>query len=125
MLVMCWKRCNSYSSSERKFSCRRSAQLKRFIKAQPRDLLQVVEKELTEGKVKTCWYIFPQIHSLGQSEKTKYYSIKSLKEAKSYLDDRVLRERLVHHTKLVLNHRKYKIIWKILTMLMQENSFLA
>jgi hypothetical protein len=88
-------------------------ELERFHKAQTRDLLRVVEKELTEGKVKACymWYIFPQIHGLGQSEKTKDYSIKSLKEAKSYLDYKVLRERLVHHTKLVLNHRKYKTIW--------------
>lgn len=41
------------------------------------------------------WYIFPQIHSLGRSTMSVYYSIKSLEEAKAFLNDEYLGGNLI------------------------------
>ena len=40
-------------------------------------------------------FIFPQIEGLGNSSTAKYYSIKSITEAKEYLAHPVLGERLL------------------------------
>ena len=40
------------------------------------------------------WYIFPQFDGLGRSETSKFYSIKSLGEARAYLADELLGARL-------------------------------
>ncbi len=40
------------------------------------------------------WYIFPQFDGLGRSETSKFYSIKSLGEARAYLADELLGPRL-------------------------------
>ena len=40
------------------------------------------------------WYVFPQIDGLGQSSMSRRYSIKSVAEAKAYLDHPVLGARL-------------------------------
>ena len=36
------------------------------------------------------WYVFPQFRGLGFSETSKYYSIKNVDEAKSYLNHPIL-----------------------------------
>ena len=48
------------------------------------------------------WYIFPQFKGLGFSEASKYYSIKSVDEAKNYLNHPILGERLKFITKELL-----------------------
>jgi uncharacterized protein (DUF1810 family) len=48
------------------------------------------------------WYIFPQLDSLGYSEKAKYYGIKSLEEAREYLEHPILGTRLRECTEAVL-----------------------
>ena len=48
------------------------------------------------------WYVFPQFRGLGFSETSKYYSIKNVDEAKSYLNHPILGERLKLITKELL-----------------------
>ncbi len=70
--------------------------LERYLKAHELDY----EKALTEiknGHKEThwIWYIFPQLKYLGSSEKSIYYSIDSLEEAKEYLNNDILRNHLM------------------------------
>ena len=48
------------------------------------------------------WFIFPQINGLGFSSTSVYYSIKSIAEAKAYLDHPVLGPRLLECVEAVL-----------------------
>ena len=41
------------------------------------------------------WYIFPQLKALGRSGKAQLYGIENLDEAKEYLQNEILRERLL------------------------------
>ena len=43
------------------------------------------------------WYIFPQITGLGMSNVAKYYEIKSLEEAKAYLDNILLKKTFIRN----------------------------
>ena len=49
------------------------------------------------------WYIFPQIYGLGQSYTSVFYSIKDLDEARDYINNDVLRERLLRISNAVYN----------------------
>ena len=49
------------------------------------------------------WFIFPQIEGLGHSSTAKYYSIKSIKEAKEYIDHPVLGKRILECSNIILN----------------------
>jgi uncharacterized protein (DUF1810 family) len=77
--------------------------LNRFISAQA-EIYERVLSELRSGRKRShwMWYIFPQIEGLGQSSTTRYYSIKSLEEARAYLDHPVLGPRLVQCAEAVL-----------------------
>ena len=61
-------------------------------------------QEVKSGRKRThwMWYIFPQIHGLGMTPISDYYSIRSLREAKDYLKDPVLGARLVEISKALL-----------------------
>lgn len=48
------------------------------------------------------WYIFPQIRGLGRSSTAQYYALESLEEAKQYLEDLLLRERLIEISEALL-----------------------
>ena len=48
------------------------------------------------------WYIFPQMKGLGYSSMAAYYGIDGLEEAKVYLNDPVLRSRLVEISSALL-----------------------
>ena len=48
------------------------------------------------------WYIFPQLKGLGYSSMAAYYGIDGLEEAKVYLNDPVLRSRLVEISSALL-----------------------
>ncbi|MBR9882940.1 MAG: DUF1810 domain-containing protein [Oceanospirillales bacterium] len=69
--------------------------LKRFLEAQARDY-KVALWELKSGRKRShwIWYVFPQIDGLGHSVMAERYAIKSLDEAKAYLDHPVLGVRL-------------------------------
>jgi uncharacterized protein (DUF1810 family) len=69
--------------------------LSRFLDAQKESYATAVS-ELRLGKKSThwIWYVFPQVDGLGFSETTRYYSIKSLAEARAYIDHPILGARL-------------------------------
>jgi len=70
--------------------------LGRFVQAQAKDY-ELALNEITSGQKRShwMWYIFPQIDGLGFSPTAKFYSIKSLAEARAYLGHPVLGPRLV------------------------------
>jgi len=81
--------------------------LDRFIEAQ--DSLGAYQTALSEvraGEKRThwIWYVFPQVDGLGFSEMSHYYGFKSVLEAKAFLDDPVLGERLKEITMALLEH---------------------
>jgi len=69
--------------------------LNRFIKAQ-RDSFEVAYYELSNEKKEShwMWYIFPQLVGLGKSDTSIYYGINNLSEAKAYMKNEILGERL-------------------------------
>ena len=73
-----------------------SYDLSRFHRAQARDYDQALS-EIRAGCKRShwIWYIFPQIQGLGYSSTAQFYAIQNLDEAKAYLADPVLRERLL------------------------------
>jgi len=77
--------------------------LNRFIQAQQKVYPQVL-KELQYGQKTShwMWFIFPQIDGLGHSSTAKYYSLKTIKEAKEYLTHPVLGKRLLECSKIIL-----------------------
>lgn len=70
--------------------------MKKFLDAQEDDY-EVALNEIKSGHKRShwIWYIFPQIDGLGHSSTAKYYSIKDLEEAKEYLNNEILRSRLI------------------------------
>lgn len=50
------------------------------------------------------WYIFPQIKGLGRSGTAQYYALDSLDEAKSYLQNQLLHERLIEISEALLEN---------------------
>jgi uncharacterized protein (DUF1810 family) len=76
--------------------------LRRFLQAQQNIYPQVL-KELQSGKKTShwMWFIFPQIERLGHSSTGKYYSIKTIDEAKEYLIHPVLGKRLLECSNII------------------------
>jgi uncharacterized protein (DUF1810 family) len=60
--------------------------------------------ELKKGEKRShwMWFIFPQVDGLGCSTTTKHYAIKSVEEARQYLNHPVLGPRLLECTEAVL-----------------------
>ncbi len=81
-----------------------SYNLNRFVQAQEDDYKQALS-EIRSGKKRThwMWYIFPQIDGLAFSSTSKRYSIKSVEEAKAYLDHPILGPRLLECAESVIN----------------------
>src|SRR5688572_21738772 len=77
--------------------------LRRFLSAQEGTYDRAVA-ELRGGQKRGhwMWYIFPQIDGLGHSATTMHYAIKSLEEARQYLNQPVLGTRLVECAEAVL-----------------------
>ena len=77
--------------------------LSRFLQAQDTDYAQALS-ELRAGLKQShwMWWIFPQLHGLAASPTSNYYSIKSVTEAKAYLDHPVLGPRLLECAEAVL-----------------------
>jgi uncharacterized protein (DUF1810 family) len=78
--------------------------LGKFLKAQETDYA-IALSEIKDGKKRShwMWYIFPQIQGLGFSETSKYYAIKDIAEAQSFLNHPVLGDRLVAICQALLN----------------------
>lgn len=64
-------------------------------------------EEIRQGQKRShwIWYIFPQLKGLGRSFNSEYYGIASLDEAKEYLGDPVLKERLLEISRVLLEHK--------------------
>ena len=73
--------------------------LDRFVKAQEK-MYDIALNEIKNGKKIShfMWYIFPQLKGLGYSEISNYYGISGLEEAKEYLEDEILGNRLYNIT---------------------------
>jgi len=82
----------------------KSYDLQRFLRAQNRDY-ETALSEIRSGHKYShwIWYIFPQIAGLGHSSTSKYYAIRGLGEAKAYMGEPILRERLIHISEALLN----------------------
>jgi len=77
--------------------------LQRFIDAQ-NNLYEQVIKELKQGNKTThwMWFIFPQIKGLGNSPTAVFYSISNLEEAKAYMENPILCNRLIECCQIIL-----------------------
>lgn len=70
--------------------------LHRFVAAQA-DAYEAAFSEITSGRKRShwMWFIFPQIDGLASSPTSRYYAIRSLAEARAYLDHPILGPRLL------------------------------
>ena len=68
--------------------------------------------EIKGGKKKShwMWYIFPQVSGLGKSSNSTYYSIKSVKEAKDYIENGLLYARLIEISNELLKLKETNIV---------------
>ncbi|GAB4381283.1 MAG: DUF1810 domain-containing protein [Elainellaceae cyanobacterium] len=78
--------------------------LNRFIQAQAADYERALT-EIKSGRKRShwMWYIFPQLDGLGVSAISKQYSIKSIAEAKAYLNHPILGSRLIECAEATLS----------------------
>ena len=77
--------------------------LARFVRAQE-SVYEEVLSEIRSGKKRThwMWYIFPQVGGLAFSSTSQRYAIKSVAEAKAYLDHPILGPRLLECAEAVV-----------------------
>lgn len=78
--------------------------LSRFLQAQA-DCYEQALSELRSGRKRThwMWFIFPQFKGLASSPTSQHYSIKSIEEARAYLNHPVLGPRLLQCAQAVLS----------------------
>lgn len=78
--------------------------IKRFLDAQRLSYDEALN-EIRAGRKEShwIWYIFPQLRDLGFSQTSKYYGIKDLDEAKTYLAEPTLRARLIEISEALLS----------------------
>ena len=77
--------------------------LQRFHEAQ-KDTYERALKELRNGRKEThwMWFVFPQLKGLGRTEYSLYYGIDGREEAIAYLEDPVLKQRLISMCEVLL-----------------------
>lgn len=70
-------------------------------------------EEIHNGYKKShwIWYVFPQMKGLGHSEISEFYGINGREEAKAYMENPILSQRLIEATQAVLDseHSAYDI----------------
>ena len=76
--------------------------LERFKKAQEYSYQYALE-EIRNGRKEShwMWYIFPQLKELGYSSTAKYYGL-TKDEAKAYINDEILKSRLIEISQALL-----------------------
>lgn len=84
--------------------------LNRFLQVQEFKY-DIALKEIKNGRKEShwMWYIFPQILGLGFSENAIFYSIYNQEEAESYMNNEILRKRLLEITNEVLKLKETDI----------------
>jgi uncharacterized protein (DUF1810 family) len=82
------------------------ADLIHFVNAQAQVYRHVVE-ELTDGRKRThwMWFVFPQLSGLGHSPMAQRYAIRDIDQARRYLADPILGNRLRNNVSLMINHK--------------------
>ena len=77
--------------------------INRFLEAQETTYQQALQ-EVKSGRKTShwIWYIFPQIEGLGQSYASHYYGIEDIEEAKAYLQQPILKQRLLEISNALL-----------------------
>lgn len=77
--------------------------IERFLAAQSRDYDRALS-EIRRGRKTShwIWYIFPQLRGLGNSEMSTIYGIDGAGEARQYMENPVLRARLIEITEALL-----------------------
>lgn len=77
--------------------------LNRFVEAQDSTFEDAID-EITSGLKQThwMWFVFPQLRGLGLSEKSMFYGIRNVDEARRYLAHPILGPRLEKATRCVL-----------------------
>ncbi len=84
--------------------------LERFHKAQsdPNSGFATALAEMQAGKKTShwIWYVLPQLASLGRSDTARFYGIVDLAEARAYLEDSVLHDRLLRMTEVIAEQLK-------------------
>ena len=76
----------------------------RFLKAQENTYDEALS-EIREGHKRShwIWFIFPQIQGLGFSAISQEYAIKDLEEAREYLNNPLLKERLLEISEALID----------------------
>ena len=102
--------------------------LDRFLGPQSRQYHDALS-EIKAGQKTThwMWFIFPQIDGLGSSNMAKTYAIKSLDEARAYLDHPVLGPRLTEIAQAALHltgHTAEEIFGSVDAMKFQSSATL-
>lgn len=84
--------------------------LDRFIMAQGRGY-DTALAELHAGRKTShwIWYIFPQLKSLGYSERAKLYGISDIEEAREYMNHRTLGPRYLKSVAAIIYHQDRRI----------------
>lgn len=82
--------------------------LGRFHKAQSGGVYQRALDEMRAGQKAShwMWFIFPQLASLGRSDTARHYGIADLAEARGYLADPVLANRLRQAARAMLSNQR-------------------
>ena len=89
--------------------------LQRFLDAQENDYADAL-REIKQGYKQShwIWFIFPQMRGLGRSYMAEYYGISSIEEARAYLDNPILKARLIEITTALLQHKGKSTAYEIL-----------
>jgi len=82
-----------------------AAGLERFVEAQ-REVWTQALAELRAGRKRShwMWFIFPQVAGLGHSETARFYAIDGIAEARAYLAQPLLGQRLADASAALLAH---------------------
>lgn len=78
--------------------------LERFLKAQQYSY-EIALQEIKNARKEShwIWYIFPQIKGLGKSNTAEYYGIENFEEAKRYIENPLLKQRLLEISTALLS----------------------
>ena len=89
--------------------------LNRFLGAQESYYADAL-KEIEQGYKQShwIWFIFPQMRGLGRSPMAENYGIKSIEEARAYLEEPILKKRLIEISSALLKHKGKSTAYEIL-----------
>ena len=89
--------------------------LNRFLGAQESFYADAL-KEMKQGYKQShwIWFIFPQMRGLGRSYMAEYYGISSIEEARAYLANPTLKQRLIEISTALLKHKGESTAYEIL-----------